>query len=231
MPSAIRAYVFDAYGTLFDVAAPVSDCAGSLGADAPRLAATWRERQLQYTWLRSLQGRFADFAQVTADALDHAMAALGRTDPDLRACLLDAYRTPRAHPEVHVTIAALRARGMRTAILSNGTADWLHSAICSAGLDGMFEAVLSADIVRVYKPHPAVYALAEDALQVAAREISFQSSNGWDAWSASAYGMRAVWCNRGGNAPEFLPEPPEHTISTLDELLRLPPFPVESTNP
>ncbi|BAP89022.1 haloacid dehalogenase, type II [Burkholderiales bacterium GJ-E10] len=115
-------------------------------------------------------------------------------------------------------------RDVRTAILSNGTAEWLYSAVRCNGLDGMFDAVLSADAVQVYKPHPAVYGLAERALRVSARQISFQSSNGWDAWSASAYGMRAVWCNRSGQAPEFLPEAPEHTIFALGEILQLPPF-------
>ncbi len=224
MKMGIRAYVFDAYGTLFDVGSPVRQCAESLGPDALRLAAIWREKQLQYTWLRSLQGRFADFAQVTADALDHALACLRREDPGLRERLLQAYRTPCVYPEVRPTIEVLRARGVRTAILSNGTTEWLNAAIRCNGLEEMFDAVLSADAVQVYKPHPAVYGLAERALLVSAGQISFQSSNGWDAWSASAYGMRAVWCNRSGQAPEFLPEAPEHTISALDEILRLPPF-------
>lgn len=222
MQPEVRAYVFDAYGTLFDVGSLVQEHAESLGPDALRLATVWREKQLQYTWLRSLQGRFADFTQVTADALDYALSALQREDRELRERLLHAYRTPRAYPEVRATIEALRARGMRTAILSNGTAEWLHSAVQENGLDGMFDAVLSADAVQAYKPHPAVYGLAERELQLRARAICFLSANGWDAWSASAYGMRTIWCNRGRQVPERLPCPPEHTINTLDESLRLP---------
>lgn len=220
----IQAYVFDAYGTLFDVASPVRAHGAALGADAAALADLWREKQLQYTWLRSLQGRFADFEQVTADALDFALARLGREQSGLRRELLQAYAEPRAYPEVASLLETLRSRGLRTAILSNGTGAWLTSAVRANRLEGLFDAVLSVDAVQVYKPHPRVYRLAEEALELPAEAISFQSSNGWDAFSAAAYGMRVVWCNRSHQPPEVLPTQPDHTIATLDQLLELPPL-------
>lgn len=217
----MRAYVFDAYGTLFDVASPVRRHAQAVGADATALAEIWRDRQLQYTWLRSLQGRHADFEQVTAHALDHALERIGRHDPALRERLLAAYATPQAYDDVAPTLRVLRSRGARTAILSNGTLRWLHQALEASGLTDGFDHVLSVDAVGVFKPHPSVYRLAEQALQLPAAAISFQSSNGWDACSAQAFGMRAVWCNRAGLPPERLPESPAHTISSLAQLATL----------
>ena len=224
MQQQIQAYVFDAYGTLFDVASPVQAHAEALGSNAAPLAGLWREKQLQYTWLRSLQGNFTDFEQVTADALDFALACIGCEDLDLRCELLQAYAEPCAYPEVAHLLEILRSRGLRTAILSNGTEAWLTSAVKANHLGGLFDAVLSVDAVQVYKPHPLVYRLAEDALGLPASGISFQSSNGWDAFSAAAYGMRVVWCNRGSQPPEVLPTQPNHTIATLDQLLELPPL-------
>jgi 2-haloalkanoic acid dehalogenase type II len=153
----IRAFVFDAYGTLFDVASPVAACAEALGEPAAALARLWRDKQLQYTWLRTLQGRYADFAQVTADALDFALDTLGIHDAALRQRLLDAYRTPSAYPDAPATLAALHGRGFRLAILSNGTPEWLDTAVRASGLGASLDAVLSADTVGVYKPHPEVY--------------------------------------------------------------------------
>lgn len=219
MTRTIQAYVFDAYGTLFDVAEPARRHSQALGERAAVLAQVWRDKQLQYTWLRSLQQRYADFEQVTADALDFAMARVGCGDRALRERLLEAYAAPAAYPEVAHTLRALRARGARTAILSNGTDRWLRSAVAANGLEQAFDQILSVDEVGVFKPHPAVYRLAEQRLQLPAAAISFQSSNGWDAFSAQAYGMRVVWCNRGGQPPEQLPQAPAHTISHLDQLL------------
>ena len=220
----IQAYVFDAYGTLFDVASPVQAHAEALGTNAAALADLWREKQLQYTWLRSLQGSFVDFEQVTADALDFALARLGCEELGLRRELLQAYAEPCAYPEVASILETLRSRGLRTAILSNGTEAWLTSAVKANRLEGFFDEILSVDTVQVYKPHPRVYRLAEDALELPAGSISFQSSNGWDAFSAAAYGMRAVWCNRSSQPTEVLPTQPDHTIATLDQLLELPPL-------
>ncbi len=221
MPSPIQAYVFDAYGTLFDVASPVRRHSQALGERAQLLADTWRDKQLQYTWLRTLQGRYANFEEVTAQALDFALERIGGADAGLRERLLEAYATPQAYAEVESTLRALRAQGARTAILSNGTERWLHAAVDASGLRDCFDHVLSVDGLRVFKPHPAVYGLAEQALDLPAAAISFQSSNGWDAFSAQAYGMRAVWCNRSGQPRERLPQTPTHTVSSLDQLLAL----------
>lgn len=218
----IRAFVFDAYGTLFDVASPVAACAEALGEPAAALARLWRDKQLQYTWLRTLQGRYADFAQVTADALDFALDTLGIQDAALRQRLLDAYRTPSAYPDAPATLAALHGRGFRLAILSNGTPEWLDTAVRASGLGASLDAVLSADTVGVYKPHPEVYRQAERALGLPAAAIGFVSSNGWDAYSASAYGLQVVWCNRSGQAAERLPAAPSYQVSSLDALLDLP---------
>ncbi len=217
----IQAYVFDAYGTLFDVASPVRRHSQALGERATLLAETWRDKQLQYTWLRTLQERYADFEQVTAQALDFALERVGCDDRGLREQLLQAYATPQAYPEVAAALQALRGRGVRMAILSNGTERWLRSAVAANALEGCFDEILSVDSLGVFKPHPAVYRLAEQALQLPAGAISFQSSNGWDAYSAQAYGMRAVWCNRSGQPAERLPATPVHMVRSLDELLAL----------
>ena len=217
----ITACVFDAYGTLFDFASAARGCRDSLGDDADRITALWRDKQLQYTWLRALQGRHAEFWQVTGDALDFALETLGIDRPGLRQRLMDLYLTLEAFPEVPDTLRRLKAAGLRTAILSNGSPAMLAAAVKNAGLEGLLDAVLSVEEVGVYKPHPKVYQMAVDRLGVPARAISFQSSNAWDAYAASAFGMRVVWCNRYGQRPERLPGAPDHEIPSLD---RLPPL-------
>jgi len=216
--SGIRACVFDAYGTLFDFASAAARCGDVLGDDAARLSALWRDKQLQYTWLRAVQGRHADFWQVTGDALDFTMAALGRTDPDLRERLMRPYLSLAPFPEVVDTLRELHARGLTTAILSNGSPAMLMAAIESAGLQNLLDAVLSVEEVGVYKPHPSVYQLAVDRLGVPAHEIAFLSSNGWDAYGASAFGMRVIWCNRYGQRPERLPGNPDLEVQSLADL-------------
>jgi 2-haloacid dehalogenase len=193
--SGIRACVFDAYGTLFDYASAAAGCRDVLGDRIGPLTALWRDKQLQYSWLRALQGRHADFWQVTSDALDFALETLGLDDPPLRARLMDLYRTLDAFPEVRVMLQRLKAAGLKTAILSNGSPDMLDAAVDKAGIGGLLDAVLSVELVGVYKPQPKVYQLAVDRLTIPAGAISFQSSNAWDAYAASAFGMRVVWCN------------------------------------
>lgn len=218
MLSGIRACVFDTYGTLFDVASAAAGCRDVLGDDAAQLSALWRDKQLQYSWLRAIQGRHADFRQVTGDALDFAMEALGRADPALRERLMRLYQTLDAYPEVPDTLRRLRADGFVTAILSNGSPAMLAAAVGSAGIGDLLDAVLSVETVGVYKPDRRVYQLAVDRLGVAARHIAFMSSNGWDAYAASAFGMRVVWCNRTGQPRERLPGAPDHEIRSLAEL-------------
>jgi 2-haloacid dehalogenase len=217
----IRACVFDAYGTLFDFASAAARCSDALGETAPRLTALWRDKQLQYSWLRAVQGRHADFWQVTGEALDFALETLGQAEPGLRERLMQLYLTLDPFPEVPAVLRQLRSAGFMTAILSNGTPGMLAAAVDNGGLAGLFDHVLSVEAVAVYKPHPKVYQLTCDRLGVAAAAIAFQSSNGWDAHAASAFGMRSVWCNRYGQRRERLPGRPDFEIRSLAELTAL----------
>lgn len=214
----IRACVFDAYGTLFDFASAAQRCRDVLGEKTTPLTALWRDKQLQYTWLRSLQGQHADFWQVTGEALDYALDTLGIADPGLRNRLMELYLTLDTFPEVPEVLRRLKAAGLRTAILSNGSPRMLEAAVGNAGIAGLLDAVLSVEAAGVYKTHPKVYQLAIDRLGVPAKEISFQSSNAWDAYAASAFGMRVVWCNRYGQRPERLPGAPDRVVRDLSDL-------------
>jgi 2-haloacid dehalogenase len=214
----VQGCVFDAYGTLFDFASATARCNEVLGDQGAPLSALWREKQLQYTWLRGLQGKHADFWQVTGDALDFAMETLGLSNAQLRRQLLDLYLTLEPFPEVGEALRSLKAAGFATAILSNGTPQMLTAAVRNARFDDLFDAIISVEEVGVYKPHPSVYQRAVDRLGLSPDRISFQSSNAWDAWAASAFGMRVVWCNRYGQRPEHLPGQPDAVIRSLSEL-------------
>ena len=210
--------MFDAYGTLFDCASAVARCDAVLGTTRERLNNLWREKQLQYTWLRTLQGKHVDFWQVTGDALDFALDSLGLGAPDLRERLMDSYLTQDAFPEVPGVLERRKKMGSKTAILSNGSPEMLRAAVSNARIEPFLDAVLSVEEVGVYKPHPKVYQLAVDRLGIQRQAISFQSSNAWDAWAASSFGMRVVWCNRYGQRPERLPGLPDHEVRSLTDL-------------
>lgn len=214
----VEACVFDAYGTLFDFNSAALAARDVLGDDWLRLSDLWRQKQLQYTWLRGLAGRHADFWQVTGDALDFSLATLNIDQPGLRERLMDLYLHLGTYPEVVETLRQLKAAGMKLAILSNGTPAMLAAVVSSSGLDDVFDAVLSVEDVGVFKPHPAVYRLAADTLQVAPAAICFLSSNGWDAYSAKAFGFRVLWCNRFGQAAERIPATPDGEIEDLAAL-------------
>jgi 2-haloacid dehalogenase len=214
----IEACVFDAYGTLFDVNSAARNAEDWLGDKWQPLAELWRAKQLQYTWLRSLTGRHADFWQVTGDALDFALSTMQIENPALRARLMDLYMVLGAYPEVRDTLKRLKAAGMKLAILSNGSPAMLAAAAANAGIAELLDAVLSVEEVKVYKPHPSVYGLVCGGLNVVAARVCFSSSNGWDAYSAKAFGFRTLWCNRFGQAPERIPETPDAQIATLAEL-------------
>ena len=214
----IRACVFDAYGTIFDFASAAARCADIPEDKRAALTSLWRDKQLQYTWLRSLQGRYADFWQVTGEALDFTLDSLGIATSALRDQLMDLYLTLSAFPEVPDTLRRLKEAGFITAILSNGSPAMLEAAVRGAGLRDLLDAVLSADAVQVFKTHPRVYEYALQQLGVRAEQVSFQSSNAWDAFAASAFGMRVVWCNRYGQKPERLPGQPDHIVTTLADL-------------
>jgi 2-haloacid dehalogenase len=216
----IRACVFDAYGTLFDVNAAARTAAGEPGREAlsavwPKLAADWRSKQLQYTWLRAVMGVHADFWQVTQDGLDWAMEAAGLSDDSLRERLLALYRELAAFPEVPAMLAALKAAGRQVAILSNGSPAMLEAAVASAGIGASIDATLSVEEVGVFKPDARVYDLVGRHLSVVRGEVLFVSSNGWDAGGAAHYGFRTVWVNRAGEPVDRLPARPEHVMTDL----------------
>ena len=214
----VKACVFDAYGTLFDFAAAARKCRDVLGDDIDKLTALWRDKQLQYTWLRANQGLHADFWQVTGDALDFSLETLGIDKPGLRDRLMTLYLTLDSFPEVPDVLKRLKAAGMQTAILSNGSPRMLDAVVKAAKLDTLLDSVFSVEDVGVYKPNPKVYQLAVDRLGIPASAISFQSSNAWDAYAASAFGMRVVWCNRYRQRPERLPGAPDRQVQSLAEL-------------
>jgi 2-haloacid dehalogenase len=217
----VKACVFDAYGTLFDFASAANRCPDVPADKIAALTTLWRDKQIHYTWLRTMQGRHADFWQVTGDALDFVLDTLGLERPGLRDKLMQLYLTLNAFPEVPSVLERLKRAGMRTAILSNGSPGMLDPLVKAAGLGELLDMVLSVEDAGVFKTHPKVYQLAVDRLGVPANAISFQSSNAWDAWAASAFGMRVVWCNRYGQRPERLPGAPDRMIATLVELPEL----------
>ena len=217
----IKACVFDAYGTLFDVAAAARAAAAEPGRDAlaeiwPKLAEIWRLKQLQYTWLRAVTGDHTDFWAVTGDGLDFALDAVGLDgDGDLRARLMALYRELDAYPEVPQMLRALKAADYDTAILSNGSPEMLDAAVASAGIADVLDDVLSVESVGVFKPAAVVYDLVGKRFDTEPSEVLFVSSNGWDAGAASGYGFTTVWVNRAGDPVDRLPWRPSHILSDL----------------
>ena len=214
----IRACVFDAYGTLLDVHSAVGKHRSRLGEKADAVSATWRTKQLEYSWQRTILDRYVDFWRLTSDGLDFALDAHGVDDAALRDDLLDAYQSLDCFPEVPGVLKTLREAGLATAILSNAPPMMLEAAVESAGIGDGLDAVISADRLGVFKPSAQVYRLALDELDVARTQVSFQSSNGWDAAGAATFGFRVVWCNRTGQARERMPDAPDVEVGTLDEL-------------
>ena len=213
---AIRGYVFDAYGTLFDVHAVV-EAGRAITTDPAALSAAWRQKQLEYTWLRALMGRYEDFWAVTAAALRHAVRRLGLTASEAElARLMDAYLSLACFPEVRPALE--RLAGRPRAILSNGAPRMLAAAVASSGLGRDLEHVISVDAVRTYKPAPQVYALGPATLGVPAGELLFVSSNAWDVAGAKAYGYRVAWCNRTGAPEEELGVRADLVLRGLDQL-------------
>jgi 2-haloacid dehalogenase len=216
-----HAYVFDAYGTLFDVHAALARHRAEAGPEAERFSEIWRTKQLEYTWTLTLAGSYVDFWTLTERALDYAFGRVPAVDRALRPKLLEAYFKLDAFPEAAEALAALKSRGLQLAILSNGSPPMLAAATEASGLGGSLDAVLSVDTVRVYKPRPEVYALVTDRFRIAPQEVVFVSSNRWDVMGAASFGFRAVWVNRGRMPDEYPDRPPEHTIASLAELSAL----------
>tara|TARA_R110001583_G_scaffold85564_1_gene224130 strand:+ start:22239 stop:22937 length:699 start_codon:yes stop_codon:yes gene_type:complete len=219
--SSCRAFVFDAYGTLFDVGSVSKRLQESLGDDADKLSDLWRRKQLEYSWLRSLMNDFTDFWNVTGDALDYAMAVIGKDDPVLRSRLMEAYLSLDTFPDVVETLKTLKKSGHKLAILSNGARHMLIATAKSSGILSLFDEILCVDDVRTYKPHPSVYQLACDKLELEPGEISFQSSNGWDVAGAGQFGFKTVWINRTAQPAERLSHKADIVVARLDEILPL----------
>jgi len=222
----ITTCVFDAYGTLFDVAAAARIAAAEPGREEfaakwPEIAANWRAKQLQYTWLRAVSDTHCDFWQVTQDGLDYALEAANIANPELRERLLALYWELSAFPEVPAMLAALKAAGMRTGILSNGSPDMLSGAVESAGLVELLDAVLSVEALGVFKPHKSVYELVDQHYGTKPAQVLFVSSNGWDAAYAAHHGFQTVWVNRGGEPMDILPAKPAHVLSDLTDIPKL----------
>jgi len=214
----IDACVFDAYGTLFDFAAAAARYKDELGDKEKPLSDIWRVRQLEYSWLRSLMGEYVPFWQVTQEALDYAMAALEIDDPALRQKLLDVYWELDAFPEVPEMLKKLKAGGLKTAILTNGSPEMVQGAIDSAGIGDDLDAAFSVDTVKIFKPHPSVYQMVPDTFDIDTRRVCFMSSNAWDAAATANFGFRVVWINRYGQPPENIPGEHEHKLETLEGL-------------
>jgi 2-haloacid dehalogenase len=217
----IDAVVFDAYGTLLDVHAAMARHARQLGPNWQRISADWRQKQLEYSWVRSLAGppHHRDFWRLTEEALAWTAAHHGISDRAVLADVLAAYRALDAYPEAPAVLRRIRASGARTAILSNGEPGMLADATRSAGLDQLLDHILSIETVGVFKPDPRVYRLAENALDLPAARMAFVSSNPWDAFGARSFGFRVFWINRSGLPPEYeLPE----VATELPDLTALP---------
>jgi 2-haloacid dehalogenase len=211
-------YVFDAYGTLFDVHSAVARHSDLVGPQAARLSELWRMKQLEYTWTRSLMGAYRDFDALTEEALDFASARFGGISSRARAALLEAYETLDAFPDAAPALKALCNRGAKTVILSNGTPRALSRAIASAGLQDLLDESLSADFLGRFKTAPEIYRLVGARYGVEPQQVSFQSSNRWDIAGATKFGFRTVWVNRAGAPDEYRDLPPERVIATLSEL-------------
>jgi 2-haloacid dehalogenase len=212
----IKACIFDAYGTLFDVHTPILRALAALDDRAEPFAFRWRDKQLQYAWLRSLMGVHADFWQVTADALDHTMQLYGIADPALHQKLMGLYLNLDPFEDAGSCLGELQRRGMRLAILSNGSPAMLDSVVRAAGFAGVFERVISVEEVGIYKPSRRVYRQAQAVLKLAApQDVCFVSANSWDAHAASSFGFQVAWINRTGGPADSIPGAPALTLDTL----------------
>jgi 2-haloacid dehalogenase len=217
----ITTAVFDAYGTLFDVAAAARTAAAEPGRDGlaacwQKLATDWRLKQLQYTWLRAVSNAHADFWDVTQDGLDYALENNKLDgDAELRERLLGLYWELAAYPEVPAMLAALKDAGFNTAILSNGSPNMLNGAVQSAGIGDLLDDVLSVESVGVFKPHKTVYDLVGQRFGTTPDQVLFVSSNGWDAAAATGQGFYTTWVNRAGEPMDRLPWKPNQVLANL----------------
>jgi len=212
---------FDAYGTLFDVHAAIARLRAQTGPDADRLSELWRLKQLEYSWTLTLAGHYADFWTLTERALDYALARVPSVPAALKPQLLEAYFKLDAFPDARTTLRALKSKGHKTAILSNGSPNMLKGAVDAASLASDLDAVLSVDTLKMFKPRPEVYSLVTDRFQCTPAETTFVSSNRWDVMAGTSVGFRTFWINRGNVPDEYSDFPPRQVLNDLTALVAL----------
>jgi len=214
-------FVFDAYGTLFDVHAAMARFRAEAGPDGDRMSEIWRLKQLEYTWTLTLAGHYADFWTLTQRALDHALARVPTVPKALKPNLLDAYFQLDAFPDARAALRALKSQGHKTGILSNGSPNMLKGAVEAAGIGGDLDAVLSVDVLKMFKPRPEVYRLVTDHYKCNAGDVTFVSSNRWDVMAGLSVGFKGIWVNRSKAPDEYLDFPPKQTLNDLSGLAAL----------
>ena len=214
----IKAIVFDAYGTLFDVNSAAEKCKGKIGDKWEGFANFWRTTQLEYTWLRSLMKRHKDFWQITEDSLDKSMKAF-KIDSSMKSELLNLYKVLSPYPEVKEVLKKLKEKECRIAILSNGTPTLLNELVKSNNLENIFDDLFSIEEVGIYKPDSKVYDIPIKKYQIKADKVAFLSANTWDVSGGGNYGYNAIWVNRNNNIFDNLDFKPKREINNLTQLL------------
>jgi len=214
-------FVFDAYGTLFNVHAAIARFRAEAGPEADRMSETWRAKQLEYSWTLTLAGRYVDFWSLTERALDYSLTRFPSVDKALRPKLLEAYFELDAFPDARAALRALKAKGHKTGILSNGSPNMLKGAVDAAGVGSDLDAVLSVDSLKMFKPRPEVYALVTDCFHCNPADVTFVSSNRWDVMASVSVGFRGLWVNRGKMPDEYFDFPPRRELVDLNELMAL----------
>ncbi|HZP70864.1 MAG TPA: haloacid dehalogenase type II [Pseudolabrys sp.] len=212
-------FIFDAYGTLFDVHAAIARHRQDMGPDADRVSAIWRTKQLEYSWTLTLAGRYADFWTLTERALDYALASVPSANKALKPKLLDAYFRLDAFPDARTALRSLKAKGCGTGILSNGSPRMLKAAVDAAGIGGDLDAVLSVDTLKMFKPRPEVYGLVTDHFKCGHGDVTFVSSNRWDVMAGVSVGFRAMWINRSKVPDEYTDFAPARILTDLTALI------------
>lgn len=211
-------FIFDAYGTLFDVHAAIARHRAKAGPEADRVSAIWRTKQLEYSWTLTLAGAYTDFWVLTERALDYALALVPSVDRSLKPALLDSYFKLDAFPDARLALKALKAKGYKTGILSNGSPAMLKGAVSAANIGGDLDAVLSVDTLKMFKPRPEVYGLVTDHFKCKPGDVSFVSSNRWDVMASVRAGFRGIWVNRATMPDEYLDFPPALILKDLNAL-------------
>lgn len=217
----IRACVFDVYGTLLDVKSPIRELEGRIGVKSDQLGDLWRRKQAEYSWIRTLMGKHADFDQITAAALDFSLSTLGIEDAELRNDLLGFFQYLEPFPEVPNILKDLKSNKLSVVVLSNGTPHTLKVSLQHAGIDLYFDEIYSIETVGKFKPHPDVYRIPCDGLGLEPREIAFVSTNSWDIAGSTSFGLKTIWVNRWGAKNEILTFDPSFEIIDLTMLPEL----------